>query len=47
MYRDSLQLSTGAFDIVWDLRGYISGLFDYFSRRDVIEWDAVSKQVNK
>ena len=37
----------GLFGIVWDFRGYISGLFDYFLRRNVIEWDAVNKQVSK
>ena len=47
MYRDSVRLLIGKFDIVWDIRSYISGLFDYFLRRDVIEWDVVSKQVNK
>ena len=32
----------GLFGIVWDLRGYVSGLFDYLLGRDVIEWDAAS-----
>ena len=44
--RDSLGLSIGTFDIVWDFSGYLSGLFVYLLGLsgypmgcNVIEWD--------
>ena len=52
MYWDSLRLSIETFEIVWDFcyhfgpKGLYFGTSRLFLRRDVIEWDAVSKQVS-